>query len=118
MALWYVDNTASGANNGTSWTDAWQTIASINYASVNAGDTIYISGGSTSKTYNESFALPLSGTAGNLITISTGQDAGHNGIVIMNNSSDWLAAGNLAYVHITGNVNGARNMNVTGTGWR
>lgn len=47
------------------------------------GDTIYISGGTVSKTYNGGFARPKSGTPGNVITISTGQDAGHTGVVII-----------------------------------
>jgi hypothetical protein len=80
---WYVDNAASGSNKGTSWVNAWQSIAAINYTSVNPGDTIYISGGTVSKTYKEGFARPKSGTAGNVITISTGQDAGHTGVVII-----------------------------------
>ena len=40
---WYLDNTATGANNGTSWANAWTSLAVIN--SVQPGDTVYISGG-------------------------------------------------------------------------
>ncbi len=118
-ALWYIDNAASGANNGTSWTDAW-TSATISYASVNPGDTIYISGGTTSKTYTGYIALPKSGTAGNVITISTGQDAGHTGTVIFDRTCGacgWLETGDMAYVHITGNVGGARKMRVNSASW-
>lgn len=116
---WYVDNAVISSGNGQSWTTAWKHISNIDYASVNAGDTIYISGGTTSKTYNESLGLPKSGSAGAWITISTGQESGHDGVVIMNNSAaPWISDGNLSYFHVTGNVNGARHMRVTGTNWR
>jgi len=44
---WYVDNTASGANTGTSWTDAWQSFTDISWGSIAPGDTVYISGGTS-----------------------------------------------------------------------
>lgn len=40
MAIWYVDSAAVGTNAGTSWTDAWTSIAST--TAVAAGDTIRI----------------------------------------------------------------------------
>lgn len=85
---WYVDNTASGSNNGTSWTNAWTSFASINWSSVAAGDTIYISGGSTSKTYNETLTIGKSGTGtGAMINIDVGANStspsGHAGTVII-----------------------------------
>lgn len=118
--LWYVDNAAGGTNAGTSWTNAWQSIATLvaNWASVQPGDTVYISGGTTSKTYNEVFTSIKSGTAGNVITVRTGQDANHNGTVIINpGSSNLFPEASLAYFHLTGNVNGEQRMQVTGTAW-
>ena len=44
-ADWYVDNGANGANNGTSWTHAWESFSSTNWSVVSPGDTLYISGG-------------------------------------------------------------------------
>ncbi len=38
MATYYVDNTAAGAADGTSWTDAWTSITSV--AGLSAGDTV------------------------------------------------------------------------------
>lgn len=72
-ANWYVDNTASGANNGTSWTNAWESLADISWGSISAGDNIYISGGSTSKTYAETLTPTCKGTAVNYITIIAGK---------------------------------------------
>jgi hypothetical protein len=80
---WYVDKNASGPNNGTSWDNAWTSIGGIVWNSVQPGDTVYISGGTTSKTYSERLTSGKSGTAGNVITISVGQDGGHNGSVIL-----------------------------------
>jgi hypothetical protein len=109
----YVDNTASGANNGTNWANAWQSFAAVNWTLVNPGDTVYISGGSASKTYSEKFTMnDENGTAGNPITFRVGQDAGHNGDVIFdfastagdgtNHQGGIFRPGN--YVHVNGFV--------------
>lgn len=116
--LWYVDNTASGANNGTSWTDAWKTLAGMNWASISAGDTIFISGGSTSKTYtitnSEYLSAGKSGTSDRArIVIKAGQDAGHNGVVIFNHGGSYsggLRLFDTNFVTIDGEYNGARHI--------
>jgi len=41
---YYVDKNASGGNNGTSWANAWESFADINWALVAAGDIVYLSG--------------------------------------------------------------------------
>jgi len=46
--VWYVDRDATGSANGTSWTNAWNNINNINWASISSGDTIYFSGGTYS----------------------------------------------------------------------
>jgi hypothetical protein len=111
---WYVDNAASGANSGTSWANAWTSPSSITGSSVQPGDTVYISGGTTSKTYSISSMPTKNGTAGNIITLSTGQEPGHNGTVIWQvTGSNWLS-GSKSYMHITGNVGGAQKMEIQG----
>lgn len=77
---WYVDKNATGANNGSSWANAWSSFSAINWSQIQPGDTVYISGGPSSKIYYESLTLPL-GKDG--VTIRDGTDNGHNGEVII-----------------------------------
>jgi hypothetical protein len=83
----YVDKNATGLNNGTSWTNAWQSFSVINWGSVQPGDVVYISGGTDSLQYNEILTVGASGTAGNPITIIAGKysptPSGHSGRVII-----------------------------------
>ena len=80
---YYVDNTAASSGSGTSWSSAFQSLSSINWSVVKPGDTIYVSGGSTSQTYNESLSVGASGSAAGQVTITRGVDPGHNGQVII-----------------------------------
>jgi hypothetical protein len=103
-ASWYLDPLASGANNGTSWADAWNNPTNIVWASVNPGDTVFVSGGSTSQIYTNSLIAPneKSGTAANWIKICPGRDAGHNGLVIFTNCTLSLPLDNSSYWWIDG----------------
>jgi hypothetical protein len=110
---WYVDNTVSGGlANGTSWANAWHSMASIGWGSVKAGDTVYISGGAASQIYYETLTIGASGNSGSPITISVGRDAGHTGQVIIDGQSSNGNGINLAsYVTITGdNGSGSTNL--------
>lgn len=112
-AIWYVDNAASGTNAGTSWTNAWESFADISWGSISPEDTIYISGGSSSKIYNETLAVGASGTDGNNIVIQTGQTAGHNGTVIIDCQDVRYNGITLQdYVTISGEVSGNIRMRV------
>lgn len=71
----YVDNTASGNNTGSSWSNAWKSFSDI--SGLSTGDIVYISGGIESKEYNETLFC----TEG--VTYRTGLDSGHNGIVVI-----------------------------------
>jgi hypothetical protein len=80
-ANYYLDSSATGAGNGLSWASAWQSPAAVNFNVMSMGDTLYISGGSSSKTYSGTLTIPA-GAVG--ITITKGIDSGHNGEVIFN----------------------------------
>jgi hypothetical protein len=97
-ANWYVDGKATGVNNGTNWANAWSNPLNIVWASVNPGDTIFVSGGTTSQIYTNNLVFGKDGTPGNYITVRIGQDPGHNGVAIfdgcritMSSSAQWVA---------------------------
>jgi len=72
MAIYYVDSAATGANDGTSWTDAWTTPNSL--PTTADGDTVYIASGSLDAhtyTAHKIFQGPTTGMA-RIISATTG----------------------------------------------
>jgi len=63
-AFWYVNRSATGANIGADWNNAWTDFSKIDWSSVSPGDTIYVAGGSYGY-----FTVGASGTASAPITI-------------------------------------------------
>src|ERR1700759_4572752 len=61
---WYVEPTAQGSNNGTSWSNAWAGNA-INWSSVPPGDTVWLAGGC----YGRSNPITASGTSSAPVSI-------------------------------------------------
>ena len=116
-ADWYVDKDASGTNNGTSWTNAWTSFSAINWSSISANDTLYIDGGTTGKTYNETLNIGKSGTnSSNPIHIKTGAahptlSSGHDGLVTITSSGIGIDFNSYDYVWINGN-DGDGNRNI------
>lgn len=105
----YVDKDATGSNNGTSWTNAWTSISSINNASLTSGDTVFVSDG----TYAGNLAPvgTMHGTASNYIVIISASYAyrsvgmtGHKGAVILTGGIDIQESGSSApsYIKIKG----------------
>lgn len=99
---WYVDNSlAASDNTGVSWANAWTNFASIIWGNPGwkAGDTLYISGGTTSQTYNETLGpFNITSPGSPYSYIKTGTNAGHTGTVIIDgqgtSSSGISAVGN------------------------
>lgn len=91
--LWYVDNAVATSGNGQSWGTAWKNFNNIQWSSIQPGDTIYISGGTTSKVYSGTLTPGKSGTVGNYITIARGIDAAHNGRVIIDGNNGAVDSG-------------------------
>jgi hypothetical protein len=92
-ANWYVDNSLIGnsSNKGTNWTTAWTNIYTADYTNtqIQAGDTVYISGGTSNS--SQTYLLTLDGNlcgfeplgfggSNNSCTYQIGQDALHNGV--------------------------------------
>jgi len=73
----FINKNSTGLNNGLNWENAWTSFASIDWNSINSGDTLYISGGTDSIIYNEPLILMKSG-----ITLEKGKSIGNSGRVI------------------------------------
>ena len=105
-ANYYVDNSANGSNNGSSWIDAWESFADINWSGIgtdNTVDTIFISGGSVSQTYNMQFNVPQGKQN---VVITKGIGSGYNGEVIIDGQSSRSYGINL-------DANGGTLINIT-----
>lgn len=94
---WYVDDDATGANNGTSWADAWTNVSRITVSALSAGDDVQLAEGN----YWDMPNLNKSGTAGSPIVIRMAQDTNYQGHVWLTNATTGL---NLyaAFVEING----------------
>src|SRR5437764_398510 len=102
MTNFYVDNVVSASGNGGSWSSAWKNFSDIGWSSLKPGDTLYISGGSSGQTYNQTLNVGASGSAGLPITITAGTDAGHNGAVTIDgqNARDGVTVSSQNYLDI------------------
>lgn len=115
---WYIDKAASGIKNGSSWTNAWTSLSEIVWASISAGDIIYISGGLTTKTYSGAsnvLTIGKSGTSGNPIIIKIGQNTGHNGTAILDGEGGTTTRvnwGGHSYIILDGDYKGSRNIKI------
>ena len=79
----YVDRDATGNGDGTSWTNACTSIASVFTKAITAGDTIYVSGGTDSTTYIDDNTKDriISKSFISDVVIAPSWETGHNGEV-------------------------------------
>jgi len=90
MATYYVANSGSDSNNGTSTGTPWQTITKVNAASLNPGDSVLFNRGDT---FYGSLTISHAGTSVNNITFGaygTGANPILTGFVT---TSGWVNAG-------------------------
>jgi len=109
---YYIDNSATGNDDGSSWGDAWQGFENINWSKISPGDVIYISGGAVNKTYISTLIIGKSGNLSNQITIHAGQDIDHSGTVIIRNDDIGIDFNGNDYITIDGGFNGAENIRI------
>jgi len=110
-ANWYVLKGATGSNNGTSWTNAWNEMNQVNWSSVNCGDTIWLGGG----TYTTSLTINKTCTPVNVLNINrvlstdsvptaaAGWNSSFDSQVIISSSAEILLNGG-AYFTINGRL--------------
>lgn len=110
QSTFYIDSAATDFSNGLTWANAWRNFNEVDWGLITPGATIYISGGSTSKTYVGKVDILRSGFPGQPITIRTGQTPGHNGRVIQRGRWDFNDS---AWVTLDGSLNGQINMEIT-----
>jgi hypothetical protein len=82
-AAYYVRSGASGANNGSDWTNAWSQMDGINYAALVPGDTVYIAAGTYGGLY-----IAKSGAPGRPLTFKRATVAEHGTATGWNNAFD------------------------------
>jgi hypothetical protein len=86
---YYVDNSVQVSGDGTSWGQAWGSLAAIDWSVIGPGDVIRISGGASQQTYQETLVVNASGNAEDgAVTITRGIDPGHDGEVVISGDNE------------------------------
>lgn len=88
MTTYYVNSGASGANNGTSWTDAWTSYTSL--PSLSSGDIVYFaSTHADGPAANSTITLPTSGEGAYFYSVTAGTTTYAAGAEIGPNTSSY-----------------------------
>lgn len=107
---YYVDTISTGANNGTSWENAWQDFGSINWNNVQPGDTVFISGGTDTAFYDDTLKIQRAGEPERPIVYTVGREVGHNGIAYLNRTIN--AAYSINYWVLDGSNGNPQSINL------
>lgn len=117
---WYVHKGATGSNNGTSWTNAWNEMNQISFSTVACGDTVWLAGG----TYTTSMTINKACTAVSVLNIfrvlstdlvptaAAGWNSSFDSQVVFNNTEIDFTGGS-AYVTMDGRIGDPINGNYT-----
>jgi hypothetical protein len=120
---WYVRPSSAGSNSGQDWNNAWS-ISSINWSSVQPGDTIWLAGGA----YASGITFTKSGSAGSPIyllrvlstdsapTLAPGWSSSFDSQVVMSPSSGNVLNFTANYITIDGRVNNGILCNIPNAG--
>jgi hypothetical protein len=91
-ANYYVSTSSSGTGSGDSWANK-KDFRTLNTASLQPGDVVYIDGGTNGLTYIASpFTIYSRGTPDKYIKFTRGLEAGHNGMPIFKTNSEYVGA--------------------------
>jgi hypothetical protein len=107
--VWYIDNAANGNSDGASWSNAWTGLGCINWTKLGPGHVVYISGGTTGKTYEDYLITLSDGAYDNPIVFKTAIQAPHNGPVSIHGEVLWKSR----YVTVDGARDPAFNLRQT-----
>lgn len=108
---WFTGQTQSGSGNALSWANK-SSISGIPWGSIAPGDTLYVDCGTVTSTITTAMTIGAGGSAGNLIRIRAGQDAGHNGVCEFEGGGGTtarIAIGSRNYIWIDGEYIGTRH---------
>ena len=111
-ANWYVDPAAAGSslNTGTNWDNAWTNLTAVDWNRIDNGDTLFLSGGETSRLYYGQWNIPSvwkkATNEASRIYVRVGQDPGHEGLVVFDGQNRttngiWLT-GNRSWTTFSG----------------
>jgi hypothetical protein len=92
-SIYYVDKDATGDGSGSNWTNAATSVSALDWSRIQAGDTIYISGGEVSKIYPKD-KIEYIAVIGHPVVVTKGWENGHNGEVVFQQTepvaiNDW-----------------------------
>jgi hypothetical protein len=80
---YYVDGRVAQSGTGTDWSRAWKSFDAIKWSQIKAGDTVFISGGTTGVTYDKPLTVRASGLSGKRVRIARAATPGRNGRVLI-----------------------------------